>query len=213
MTANTPVTVYFSFGHGQTDPDTGENLLDKYVTITGPSYEACREAMFASRYGNRWSFDYLAGTASADKWIPRWTEHDRIEVGRSFQDAPIRSDESIGQPEDIGRLKRTDAEHRAAVVAGIRALADLIESNPDVPVPNSVVGQHSIIVGTDGDKEATVVETAATLHAELEIDADVAVLHHYVAQGGYPHNNLPYFRVEYVVHGKLDGTEAGEPDE
>lgn len=87
-----PVTVYFSFGHGQTDPDTGENLIDKYVTITGPSYEACREAMFASRYGNRWSFDYVAGTALAEAWIPRWTEHDRLSVDpaqwAALQDMP-----------------------------------------------------------------------------------------------------------------------------
>ena len=75
-----PVTVYFSFGHGQRDPNTNEHLLDKYVTITGPSYEACREAMFASRYGNRWSFDYTAGTELANRWIPQWTEHDRIDA-------------------------------------------------------------------------------------------------------------------------------------
>jgi hypothetical protein len=75
------VTTYFSFGHGQTDPDTGENLLDKYVTVLAPSYEECRAAMFASRYGRAWSFDYLAGTPTADEWIPRWTEHDRIVVG------------------------------------------------------------------------------------------------------------------------------------
>jgi hypothetical protein len=72
------VTVYFSFGHGQTDPDTGENLLDKYVTIVGPSYTDCRAAMFASKYGQAWAFDYLAGSPSADEWIPQWTEHDRI---------------------------------------------------------------------------------------------------------------------------------------
>lgn len=74
------VTVYFSFGHGQTDPDTGENLLDKYVTIVGPTYEACRAAMFASRYSNRWSFDYIAGTPTANEWIPRWAEHERIDA-------------------------------------------------------------------------------------------------------------------------------------
>lgn len=77
-TKSEPVTVYFSFGHGQYDPDTHEHLLDKYVTIVGPSHEACREAMFASRYGHRWSFDYPAGTPTAEKWIPRWTEHERI---------------------------------------------------------------------------------------------------------------------------------------
>jgi hypothetical protein len=75
-----PVTVYFSFGHGQTDPDTGKNLLDHYVTIVGPSYSACREAMFASRFGQAWAFDYVAGSAAANEWIPRWTEHERIDL-------------------------------------------------------------------------------------------------------------------------------------
>jgi hypothetical protein len=75
-----PVTVYFSFGHGQSDPDTGKDLLDHYVTVIGPSYAACRDAMFASRFGERWAFDYLAGTPTADEWIPRWTEHERIDL-------------------------------------------------------------------------------------------------------------------------------------
>jgi hypothetical protein len=74
----TPVVTYFSFGHGQTDPDTGESLLDHYVTVVAPTYEACREAMFASRFGNRWSFDYLAGTAKATDAVSRWTEHEVI---------------------------------------------------------------------------------------------------------------------------------------
>lgn len=75
-----PVTVYFSFGHGQTDPDTGEDLLDHYVTVIAPSYNAARLAMFSSRYGERWAFDYLAGTPQANEWIPRWTEHDAIDA-------------------------------------------------------------------------------------------------------------------------------------
>lgn len=75
-----PVTVYFSFGHGQTDPGTGKDLLNHYVTVIGPSYEACREAMFASRFGQAWAFDYPAGTPQADEWIPQWTEHERFEV-------------------------------------------------------------------------------------------------------------------------------------
>jgi hypothetical protein len=78
LVGETPVTVHFSFGHGQTDPDTGKSLLDHYVTIVGPSYEACRAAMFASKYGNRWSFDYIAGTPLADEWVPQWIEHERI---------------------------------------------------------------------------------------------------------------------------------------
>jgi hypothetical protein len=73
-----PVTVYFSFGHGQHDPDSGEHLLGKYVTIVGPSYDACREAMFASKYGDRWAFEYPDDGPATAEWIPRWTEHERI---------------------------------------------------------------------------------------------------------------------------------------
>jgi hypothetical protein len=72
------VTVYFSFGHGQTDPDTGKNLLDHYVTVVGPDYVTCRQAMIASRYGQAWAFDYIKGSPTADEWIPQWTEHERI---------------------------------------------------------------------------------------------------------------------------------------
>lgn len=78
LAGTTPVVTYFSFGHGQTDPDTGKRLLDHYVTVVAPTYDACREAMFASRFGRAWSFDYLAGTARATEWIPRWTEHEVI---------------------------------------------------------------------------------------------------------------------------------------
>lgn len=78
LAGTTPVVTYFSFGHGQADPDTRKSLLNHYVTVVAPTYEACREAMFASRFGNRWSFDYLAGTTTATKWIPRWTEHEVI---------------------------------------------------------------------------------------------------------------------------------------
>lgn len=78
LAGTTPVVTYFSFGHGQTDPDTGKSLLNHYVTVVAPTYEACREAMFASRFGREWSFEYLAGTAKATEWIPRWTEHEVI---------------------------------------------------------------------------------------------------------------------------------------
>jgi hypothetical protein len=78
LAGTTPVVTYFSFGHGQTDPGTGKNLLDHYVTVVAPTYDGCREAMFASRFGRAWSFDYLAGSARATEWIPQWTEHEVI---------------------------------------------------------------------------------------------------------------------------------------
>jgi len=78
LAGTTPVVVYFSFGYGQKDPDTFKSLLDHYVTVVAPTFEQCREAMFASRFGNRWSFDYLAGTARATEAVREWTEHEVI---------------------------------------------------------------------------------------------------------------------------------------
>lgn len=46
----------FSFGHGQTHPDTGENLLDAYVVIPGEFDEARTKMVQA--FGDRWSFPY-----------------------------------------------------------------------------------------------------------------------------------------------------------
>ncbi|GAA2681918.1 hypothetical protein [Actinoplanes palleronii] len=74
-----PVTRYFSFGGGHTDPLTGESLIDKYVTIIAEDGEACRLAMLA-KYGKRWSFEYIPGTPQADEWIPRWVEHARFDL-------------------------------------------------------------------------------------------------------------------------------------
>ena len=73
------VTRYFSFGHGHVDPKTGEKLLDKYVTVVAPDIDACRSGMLA-KYGRKWSMEYTPGNPSSDKWIDRWTEHERITV-------------------------------------------------------------------------------------------------------------------------------------
>lgn len=73
-------TRYFSFGCGQTDPETGENLIDKYVTVIAPTPEGCREAMLGSRFGREWSMEYIPGRPRTDEWISQWTEHARIVV-------------------------------------------------------------------------------------------------------------------------------------
>jgi hypothetical protein len=78
LAGTTPVVTYFSFGYGQTDPGTGQKLLDHYVTVVAPTYEECREAMFASRFGRKWSFDYLAGRPKTTEAVSRWTEHEVI---------------------------------------------------------------------------------------------------------------------------------------
>ncbi|GIE75755.1 hypothetical protein Aph02nite_17050 [Actinoplanes philippinensis] len=78
LAGTTPVVTYFSFGYGQIDRDSGRELVGRYVTVVAPTYDGCREAMFASRYENRWSFDYLAGRPSTTEVVSRWTEHEVI---------------------------------------------------------------------------------------------------------------------------------------
>lgn len=91
LAGTTPVVTYFSFGDGHRDPDTGKDLWRHYVTVVAPTYEACREAMFASRYGREWGMDYLAGTARALKSVPRWTEHEVIVAPGTDQTAADRA--------------------------------------------------------------------------------------------------------------------------
>lgn len=82
----TPVVTYFSFGHGQSDPDTGKRLLDHYVTVVAPTYDGCREAMLSSRFGREWSMEYLAGKASVTEWVRGWTEHEVIVAAGTDQE-------------------------------------------------------------------------------------------------------------------------------
>jgi hypothetical protein len=110
-----PVTVYFSFGYGQSDPDTGKNLLGRYVTIVGPSYEACRAAMFASKYGQEWSFDYLDGAPRTAKAIAEWTEHERIVLPADY---PLPVDHSKAcDDQDSDRPCLLDCPARTAAEA------------------------------------------------------------------------------------------------
>jgi hypothetical protein len=83
--ATVPVTRYFSFGGGHTDPKTHESLVDKYVTVIAADGDACRTAMFA-KYGRAWSMEYIPGNPRSDAWIARWTEHERIDA--TGDDAP-----------------------------------------------------------------------------------------------------------------------------
>jgi hypothetical protein len=107
------VTVYFSFGHGQTDPTTGKHLLDHYVTIVGPSYEACRAAMFASKYSDRWAFEYPDDGPATAEWIPQWTEHERIVLPADAQGDPACSPECEDQDADRPHLLKCPVRRAA----------------------------------------------------------------------------------------------------
>jgi len=109
-----PVTWHFSFGHGQTDPDTGENLLGKYVTVVAPSYEACRTAMFSSRYGNKWSFDYDPDSAVWREWGPTWIEHERIDATGPATAEQVMFRRQDGTEVDVTETPKTIEDHLAA---------------------------------------------------------------------------------------------------
>jgi hypothetical protein len=74
------VTRIFTFGHGQTCPFTGKNVLDHHVSITAPTAEQCREVMFAT-FGQAWAFEYASlDKATRGGQFPS-TEHASITIG------------------------------------------------------------------------------------------------------------------------------------
>lgn len=54
-------------------------------------------------------------------------------------------------------------EHRAVIVAGLRAMADFVEQHTDIPAPGYLVEQHSVLDGTDAEKIAIVRHVAEAL--------------------------------------------------
>jgi hypothetical protein len=110
LAGTTPVVSYFSFGYGQRDPDSGQKLIDHYVTVVAPTYEECRTAMNGSRFGRNWSWDYLAGRAKTTEAVSQWTEHEVIvapgtdpalaEVALKAAAALLHSTECDGQDSD-----------------------------------------------------------------------------------------------------------------
>lgn len=98
-------------------------------------------------------------------------------------------------------------EHRAAVVAGIRALAQLVEDHPALPVPRTIYAQHTITDGPDYDRVAQVRATAALLGAKACVSAGQASARHPLVDA-----LTAGFDVSYVIYAKLTttDTEAGE---
>jgi hypothetical protein len=114
-------------------------------------------------------------------------------------------------------IETTDAR-RTAVVAAIRALADLIEAHPDLPVPNSVHAQHSICDDLDDNGRDFIRAVAAKLglgerepgvDSYLRLDDDSASARYQVAEGYSP--ELGSWRVAYVVHGAVRDADTETP--
>lgn len=106
----------------------------------------------------------------------------------------------------IKHITEGSPEHRAAVVASIRALADFVEQRTDLPVPDGVYAQHSILGGTDEDKTAIVMESAAVMGVQPQTPSAAIYACTVVAVSSY------LDRAEYTVHGRLTGqvAEGGE---
>lgn len=72
-----PVTVHFTFGVGHFDGAT--DLFGRYVTVVGPSWQRCRQAM-VNRYGGAWCDQYSWDSPTFRQMRDRLTEHARIVV-------------------------------------------------------------------------------------------------------------------------------------
>lgn len=104
------------------------------------------------------------------------------------------------------------AEHRTEMIAGLRALAQLLEDRPDIPCPHSGRVQHSVLdpydtalrclAIPDAERIAYVKGVADRLGVTATI-TDTSVGFDYSTGG----------RTFYVVHANLNGDRtAGDPD-
>lgn len=94
----------------------------------------------------------------------------------------------------------TSPERRAEVIAGIRALADFIEANTELPTPNSVGAQYSILADLTPEMSAEVRRLAEAFGLQVENDTKRMISAQREIAGGYTSKD-GVFRVHYVIHG------------
>ncbi len=82
-------TMFFSFGHGQTCPVTGKNLLGHHARIDAPTAGLARAAMI-QMFGQAWSFPYASFEALTGHGLFPSVEHVHIEIGGSGPAEPER---------------------------------------------------------------------------------------------------------------------------
>lgn len=100
-------------------------------------------------------------------------------------------------------VTRDHPEYRAAVVAGIRELADFIERHTDLPVPQSVGAQYSYLDAPFEEAAQAVRGFAKLMGGEVDITDDAATVRRRIAEARYP-SPLPWFTVTYTVHASRD---------
>lgn len=98
--------------------------------------------------------------------------------------------------------------HRAAMIAGIRALAQFVEDHPELPCPNRVTAQHSFMEPLNLDTfeyepvpDAPKLELIRRVADQLGVQADI-----HAESASVRHDITEY--VTYVVHAKLHGGAA-----
>lgn len=99
-------------------------------------------------------------------------------------------------------------DHRASVVAGIRALADFIETRTDLPVPDGATAQYSELDRSKVEQVVRQVAAALGIEPHLHSTNNGISIDHTIAEHGFP----DYFQVKYTVYGFLPTAddEAGE---
>jgi hypothetical protein len=101
-------------------------------------------------------------------------------------------------------------EQRAEVIAGLRAFAQFLEDNPDVPCPQNIRNQHSFlepldtttwerVPAPDAEKIAFVQSVADQLGGQVRVRDDSVSLEYAVAA-----------RTTYTVHAALRGDGTAE---
>lgn len=69
----------FTFGHGQTCPVTGDDVMGRYVTVTAPDAGTARALMVAT-FDNKWAFEYPDAAAAGVEEFGL-VEHARLSIG------------------------------------------------------------------------------------------------------------------------------------
>lgn len=90
-------------------------------------------------------------------------------------------------PTEAGTQQQTERER---TIASIRAFADWLEANPDVPLQYLPPFQYSILDGSDEERVAEARRVAELVGAEAKADGNRIGFRHLTESG-----------IEYVVHG------------
>jgi hypothetical protein len=134
-----PMDWYFTFGHGQTHPVTGEHLLGAYVVIHGTA-TAAREQMVAA-FGTAWCDKYSsADGAGVERFALRRIELPAAPVEPQPERRTVGPEVMTDELRQLGTRQRPDAreEMAAAKVGLVLRIGGRPVAVPDTDVPWAV---------------------------------------------------------------------------